>query len=322
MKLILSALFSAYLLVFPSRAMNAAREAMALWANAVAPALFPFMALLPTLSGEQARSAYARLTGNAMKTLFRLPPGAASSVAVGWIAGSPAGTMAVSRAFRAGALDSREALVAGVLASGCGPVFLISTVGAAMFGNAMVGARILVSAWIALLFTGFALSWLAPARETVKANPSDSVETRVSPVRDAILGTATICGWMMLFGVIADALPECFYPFLEVSSGCSFAARRQNAPLAAFLCGFGGVCAMCQNLSALSGCGVRATEFAFAKLAAGAVSVVVYQAAEKLRVSPCCFSPDAFPLAAAIGACAIVPVLICAAARFWRHRRA
>ena len=321
MKLILSALFSAYLLAFPSRALNAAREAMALWANAVAPALFPFMALLPVLSGEQARSAYARLTGNAMKKLFRLPPDAASSVAVGWIAGSPAGTMAVSRAFRAGALDCREALVAGVLASGCGPVFLVSTVGAAMFGDAAVGARILVSAWTALLLAGFVFSRLAPARETENAKPLDAIETRTSPVRDAVLGTATICGWMMLFGVIADALPKCVYPFLEVSSGCSFAAKLRNAPLAAFLCGFGGVCAMCQNLSALSGCGVRAVDFAAAKLAAGALSAVIYQAAAKLRVSLRCFSADAFRPAAVIGVCAVIPVLLCAA-RFKRNSQA
>ena len=310
MKLILSAVFSAYLLAFPSRALSAAREAMALWANAVAPALFPFMALLPTLSGEQARSAYARAAGRVMRALFRLPPEAASSVVVGWIAGSPAGAMAVARAHRAGALDSRDALIAGVLASGCGPVFVVSTVGAAMFQSAAVGARLLASMWASVFLTGMLLSRLLPAgrRETLPMEIAD--EAPPSPVREAVLGTASICGWMILFRVIADALPAPLQPFLEVSSGCAAAAGRASEPLAAFLCGFGGVCAMCQNLSALSACGVRAIDFAAGKLAAGALSAAVYCACEGLFTGFSCPQPDAMRLSAAVGACASIPIFV------------
>lgn len=310
MKLMLSALFSAYLLAFPSRALNAAREAMALWASAVAPALFPFMALLPALSGEQARSAYARFAGKAMRALFRLPPEAASSVVVGWIAGSPAGAMAVARARRAGALDARDALIAGVLASGCGPVFLVSTVGTAMFQDAALGARLLASMWAALFLTGFTLSRLLPVSEKETFEAESAIETASSPVRDAVLGTLSICGWMILFRVVADALPADIRPFLEVSSGCSTAAQRRNAPLAAFLCGFGGACAMCQNLSALSGCGVRAMDFFAGKLAAGTLSLVVFRACEGLRICLPKLPTDAFRLSAAVGVCATVPILI------------
>lgn len=333
MKLILCALFSAYLLAFPSRALNAAREAMALWANAVAPALFPFMALLPALSGNQARSAYARLGGGAMKTLFRLPAGAASSVAVGWIAGSPAGAIAVSRAFRADALDSREALVAGLLASGCGPVFVVSAVGAAMFGDASVGVRLLLSMWTALFLTAFLISRLSSARKThsnaakrgsgtrlpdetdAPRNKRDSAledgeqsDLAPSPVRDAVLGTATICGWMILLRVIADALPAQVLPFTEVSLGCSIAAKAENGLLAAFLCGFGGVCAMCQNLSVLSRCGVGTLDFALCKIASGALCTVIYGVTERLFKVRFLCPADPLKISAIVGACALIPV--------------
>ena len=46
------------LAAMPEVALNAAREAMASWASSVAPALFPFMALMPLLTCDDAARAY------------------------------------------------------------------------------------------------------------------------------------------------------------------------------------------------------------------------------------------------------------------------
>ena len=66
----------ACLLLFPARCAEQARSAMALWAQAVAPALFPFLALLPVLTSEEARDGYERLFARPMRA-FRLPGRAA-----------------------------------------------------------------------------------------------------------------------------------------------------------------------------------------------------------------------------------------------------
>ena len=84
-------LIFALLLCRPEAAANGAREAMAQWYYAVAPSLFPFMALMPLLTCPEAARAYERLLGRAMRALFRLPGAAAPAMIAGMAAGSPAG---------------------------------------------------------------------------------------------------------------------------------------------------------------------------------------------------------------------------------------
>ena len=62
-KAALAAVYVAGLMAFPDAALAAARGAMANWAASVAPALFPFAAVLPFLTCKEAREIYDRLLG-------------------------------------------------------------------------------------------------------------------------------------------------------------------------------------------------------------------------------------------------------------------
>ena len=97
MKPILAALAVAALLVFPETVLTAAQQAMYSWYSSVAPALFPFMALLPLLTCRESARIYERLLGRLTRAVFRLPGAAAPAVVVGMTAGSPAGAIAALR---------------------------------------------------------------------------------------------------------------------------------------------------------------------------------------------------------------------------------
>lgn len=282
MKLILAVLFLVYLMARPEASLIAARQAMALWAQAVAPALFPFMALLPLFTGEEARAIYRRVARRPMACLFRLPPEAAAAVAVGWIAGSPTGSLALARTAGNG-LNDRQALTAGILTSCCGPVFLVCSVGAGMFGDSLMGAKLLVCAGVAHVATALIVARM-PARHRGmdKAPALRNHGEDASAMRAAVLGILTVGGWMSLFAVIGSALGQTVKPFLEVSAGCAQAACAGQELLAAFICGFGGVCAGCQNLDALKGLGVRSAPFFACKLLVGGLSAALYAALARL----------------------------------------
>ena len=66
-------LLAALLLSKPQAAAAGAIRAMAQWADSVAPSVFPFLALLPLLTSEEACAAYRAILGRAMGALFRLP---------------------------------------------------------------------------------------------------------------------------------------------------------------------------------------------------------------------------------------------------------
>ena len=66
-------LLMALLLSRPQAAAQAAARAMAHWYAAVAPSVFPFLALMPLLTCREAARVYERALGRAMGALFDLP---------------------------------------------------------------------------------------------------------------------------------------------------------------------------------------------------------------------------------------------------------
>lgn len=307
----------ACLLLFPARCAEQARSAMALWAQAVAPALFPFLALLPVLTSEETRDGYERLFAGLMRA-FRLPGRAASAAVVGLMAGTPAGATAAGRC--ANALSPRQRFTLGILVSGCGPVFLVCSVGAGMFGDAAVGARLWASMALSLLMGAFLCARLPEAwfRERTAAEAAVRDENAMT---SAIMGILSVCGWMVLTGVIGGLLPAFAQPYIEVSRGCFLAAQRQSAPLAAFLCGFGGICAGLQNRARLRASGVDTRWFFPVKALCGGLCAGVYRLTECVRLPdvPGALAPyrAACLCAAALAALALVLGI----GKFTEHRR-
>ena len=313
--LILAAAFIAY----PEAAASGAREGLARWYFAVAPALFPFMALLPLLTSPEAFSIYERLLGGIMRRLFGLPGRAAPALAVGLLAGSPAGCLAVARTSGEGV--SRGALARMALAlPGFSPGFLISGVGAAMLGSAALGRTLFISQLAAQLAMLLALRFYikdetpAPARAPLHAD-----DVPLAGSVSAILGVG---GWMALFGAVggvaramAGARIEAgLLCALEVSSGLSSLSGFElpaRLPLMSAVIGFGGLCAGLQNLSALGDAGISGWKYWLARLCAASLSALCTWAQLKIGALPP-WPPRLSPLNIACLAvcCAALPILL------------
>ena len=131
--------FLVLLLAEPAPAIADARDALVLWANAVAPSVFPFLAVLPLLSSPEAQRFYGWLLGRPVKALLGLPGAAAAPLVVGLLAGSPAGALACARAE---GLRRGERKRLALIACGMGPAYLISGVGVALFASRELGLRL------------------------------------------------------------------------------------------------------------------------------------------------------------------------------------
>ena len=81
----------ALLLSKPQAASRGATEALERWYASVAPALFPFLALMPLLTCGEAVGVYEKLLARPMRVCFKLPGAAAPGMIVGMAAGTPAG---------------------------------------------------------------------------------------------------------------------------------------------------------------------------------------------------------------------------------------
>ena len=306
------------LLSRPGAAALGALDAMLCWAATVAPAVFPFMVLLPALTGDAASGIYERLFGRVTERLYALPGGAAAALAVGMIGGSPAGALA---ARRMRGLNRGQMRRLALSAGGMSPAFLIGGVGAGMLGSASAG-HVLLRAQLAVQLLLPLLLRFAWRRDAAPV-PGVALREAEQPVRAAVGATLTICGWMAFFGAVGQAfqgwagsgLAVPLRCLADVTAGCQAVAAMRcgysmKMLLLAGLCGFGGVCIAMQNLAILREAGVRAWEYLAVRLLAGALtaSFVALQLAGEFKAVS--FAPRPFHMAALCAAFLAVPPIL------------
>ena len=272
----------ALLLAQPQAAARGALWAMACWQTSVAPALFPFLALMPLLTCREAAMAYQALLGRPMAMLFNLPGAAVPGAVMGMAAGTPAGAMAArSIAPRAG-LNRGQLQRLAAATAGFSPAFLVSGIGVGMLKRASLGWRLLG----VQLMTQATMALLLRNRWQRRSQPVPPVEDRHEerPVRAAVLGILTVCGYMTLFGALAEAAGACLGQgpadvvlcLLDVPSGARRVADMALAeeiklPLLAAMCGFGGLCVIVQGLAALGDCAPGVGEYIALRTLAGLI---------------------------------------------------
>ena len=302
---------AALLLAQPALARLGALQAMAYWAESVAPALLPFMALMPLLTCDAAVELCRRTLGGAFGALFDLPGEAAPALLIGMLAGSPAGALSARRLAARSGMPRGQLQRVVIAASGFSPAFLLGSVG----GEA--GGRLL-AAQAATQLTLLALTrrlW-RDRRAPVDA-PASAAEP---PVRAAALGVLTVGGWMALFGALAFVLrpvigeipANAALCLMDLPAGLRLAgglplAEDLRLLLMAALLGFGGLCATCQNFAALRGCGVPAAEF-FGMRVPAALTCALFMALDLPGTLRRSAAP--FPAAALAAALLALPVVL------------
>jgi len=270
----------ALLLSSPQAATRGAVAAMAQWGASVAPALFPFLALMPLLTCGEAIAAYEALLGRFTAACFKLPGAAAPAMIVGMAAGTPAGALAARDIAARAGMNRGQLQRLAVATAGFSPAFLVGGIGVGILNNPALGWKLLGAQLLTQMSLMLSLrrAWQGHM-EPVAAVGFATVER---PVRGAVLGILTICGYMTLFGALAGALGEwvgrgpadVLLCLMDVPSG-ALRVSRMALPdgimltLLAGMCGFGGLCVIAQSLGALRGSGVSAGEYIGIRAVAG-----------------------------------------------------
>ena len=144
------------LLTAPARYAEACIQGMALWAKAVLPALFPFL----ILTGLLTKLGTAQKLADRLSPLTEkigLPGSAAYCLLVSLLSGYPVGSRTVADLYKGGAITREQAKRMSVLCSTSGPMFLVGSVGGAMFGSAAAGAVLLAAHLLAVVGVYLAL---------------------------------------------------------------------------------------------------------------------------------------------------------------------
>ena len=264
-------------------------EALALCAGTVVPALFPFMAassLLVSLGfGELAAPWLAGL----MEPLFRVPGAGSAALLLGLVGGYPIGARTAADLYRQGLVTRQEAERLLAFCNNSNPVFLISVLGAGVFGSVRTGVWLWLIHVLSALLTGlvFRGSGSSSARQDPARRPPFRA-VRLAPalveaVRSSVTGILSVCGFVVFFYVLVRPLAALGGPLGAVLTGLTelfsltplLTPDRLGFLLAAGAAGWGGLSVLCQTLAVLEGSGLSPRSCLLGKAVQGLISLAL-----------------------------------------------
>ena len=223
------------------------------------PSLFPFFFMSILLT--DALLGWPLRLFRPLAKLCRIPNGAVSLLAIGFLGGYPVGAQNVAIASENGVLSSKDAERMVVFCNNAGPAFIFGFLGQ-VFQNPICPWLLWFTHVISALIVGF----LIPGGNIrIKSDFPPSEISVPDALAKSIHVMAQVCGWVILFRILLEFLKRWLFSllpgmgqvlitgFLELVNGCLL---LQDLPsdglkfiLSALMLGFGGLCVFLQTKS-------------------------------------------------------------------------
>lgn len=206
----------ALMIAFPYKAIEYARYSMGICCEMIIPTLFPFFICSNILIYSGFCETLSKIFRFCMKPLFGVSPAGAAAFVLGIVSGYPLGAVTAGQLFESGYITQTEAERLCAFCNNSGPLFIIGSVGAAMYGNAGFGImlymlHILAALTVGLIFRFYKKSsYNAPP--TIMTTPQRSLGEIMSiALNNGVSTMLTVCGAVVFFGMlgrlIMDLLP-------------------------------------------------------------------------------------------------------------------
>ena len=311
------ALCAAVLVLDGEQAAAGPLEGVQLCLKTVIPSLFCFMVLTSFLINSGLYQLLSLPLGPLSKGLFCLPPSMGSVVLLSLVGGYPMGAKSLASLLEQHRIDRATAQRMLPFCCCAGPTFILTAVGAGMFGSTQAGMMLLgVQLGVSVLL-GICLGlrertsrrrMLCDSAPTPLPAPAMPLsEAFVLSVSQTVSALAQMCGFVVLFKVIANLLAArlgsgmlpCFVlGSLEVTNGCLLAAQQPlGLVLASCFLSFGGLSVAAQIAGILRGSGVALSPFLLLRLVHAACSgAIVFLLLRLFPQSAMVFSGSAQPV--------------------------
>ena len=264
------------LLAFPKETSAYALEGVEMCFRSVIPSLFPFFVLTALFRERAMPLRLGKLLTPVFRRCFRLGGAGGSVLLLGLVSGYPVGAAAASALYRSGGCGKEEAQRLLILANNCGPAFLLGILGRTGPAFLLLAVHIAVTLWLAVLLG--ALPGPPPREEISEVSPVPLSAAFSSAVLQAGSSVLAVCAYVILFSVPVRFLPE--HPLLrgilELTAGLSAldGFSPENAAVAAFLLGWGGLSVCAQVLRHAGEAGLSAAPYLAGRFLHGVVSAL------------------------------------------------
>lgn len=278
--------FGAAIIVFPERYIQSCFQGFAMWAECVLPSLFPFM-IITLIFVKTGMADKASLPLKKAMQKIKFPPCAGACFLMSVCSGYPAGSRIVNEFYEGGLIEKRDAPKLAYLCSSSGPLFILGSVGFKMFGDKIIGLKILVAHILSIATVSIIISLISKksSASLMKRKPYKG-NILYDVFYGAVLSVAVAGGFIAFFYVVSQFAADfkLLYPIklifnlfcdkqtagavctglIEATSGCRALSASDSffaVPFAGFLITFGGMSILCQQLCYLVSIGVKPLKF-------------------------------------------------------------
>ena len=282
------------LIVNPQKSVYYATEGLSLCTEVIIPSLFPFFVCSGLLVYSGFCEVLARMLSPVMKPLFNINPTGATAFVLGLISGYPQGAVTTGQLYRGGYLSKTEAERLLVFCNNSGPLFLLGTVGIAIYhspdaGIILYAAHILGAVSCGILFRFYkSSSYNAPVNMINTAKKSVSLIFS-NAITDSVRNILMVCGSVLFCSVISklfmdilrlngycEAVIASLLEFVSGLGKISYldAGLAEKLLLSAAVCAFAGVSVHLQVMGGVSGNGLSLKPYIIGKVFHAAFAVL------------------------------------------------
>ena len=289
---IFTVLITVLMLLFPAATIFYAKNALSMCYEIIIPSLFPFF----VCSGILIYSGFAETVSvffrPVMKPLFNVNANGAAAFVLGIISGYPLGAVTACQLYEGAYLSKSEAERLLAFCNNSGPLFILGSVGAAIYKSPKIGIILYASHIISAILVGVIFrfheknGFSAPnSRITVNTDLPSEIFSKV--LANSINSILTVCGAIVFFFTVSSIIVG-FLPFkadinaaisaiLEFTGGIKKISGLP-APLilrltaSSFAVGFAGLCVHIQVMAVTAHYGLSLKPYVFGKLLHGIFS--------------------------------------------------
>lgn len=341
MKKVLIWIFSgtviALMLIFPHKSMEYVRASAQLCFEMIIPTLFPFFVCSGVLVYSGFCEVLARMFRFCMMPLFKISPAGAAAFVLGIISGYPLGAVTAAQLYENGYLSKTEAERLCAFCNNSGPLFIIGSVGAAVYGSVGVGVmlyalHILASVTVGVIFRFYKKnSYTAPP--TVMTSPERGVGEIIGiALNNAVNTVLTVCGAIMFFGtagfLVLDLLPldDVMYAvtvgIIEFANGTAEISELDietgtKLILTAFTVGFAGLSVHMQVIAVMAKYNISLLPYFLGKILHGLIAAIyVFAYLSVFPVGQTVFAPSMSKAFYVSSVYMLLPLTVCAIGAF------
>lgn len=249
-----------------------AKDALRICIEMVVPSLFPFFICSGILIYSGFCEVLAKMFRFCMYPLFRVNPAGSSAFILGIVSGYPLGAITAGELYQNSYISKTEAERLLAFCNNSGPLFILGSVGIAIYTNIRYGIALYISHILAALTVGILFRFYGRNKHSAPNTRMTTPERSTGEIFDIALQNGirnilTVCGAVLFFSVIShlilDIIPMSPYTYSIVSGLTEFVTGTVNISnlsipiakkliLTAVIVGFAGISVHAQVMAVIA----------------------------------------------------------------------